>query len=158
MRIAYGVRRRADSEESVFFPDASGAAAGNAAKNMVVVLFECAVVADDTSVNEGGELAVMDLPVADLAAFLVRIGHITASFKLSRFNSSDYSRRTVRLLFFPKNFHTPFVIKSVSFIYKYILPVNHEGCGLLVVMAKNNWPSLTMLFIMTIVSFISCGN
>ncbi len=77
------MRRWADSEECVFPPDATGAAPCNAAKDIVVVLFECTVITDDTSVNEGGELAVKDFPVADLAALLVRIGHRITSFKQS---------------------------------------------------------------------------
>jgi hypothetical protein len=83
--------RRAGSEKYVFFPAAAGAASGNAAKDIVVVLFEDTVVADDTSVNEGGKLAVKDLPVSDLAALLVRIGHTTTYFEAIQFNSSTTS-------------------------------------------------------------------
>jgi hypothetical protein len=102
------VHRWAGSEESIFFPNAAGAASGNAAKDIVVVLFESSVVTDDTSVNEGGELTVKDLPVSDLAALLVRIGYTTTSFEATQFNSHDSNRkRNVAFLFiFPKNFHT----------------------------------------------------
>ncbi|MGZ3597654.1 MAG: hypothetical protein ACXWMS_08350 [Syntrophales bacterium] len=65
------MHRRADSEESVFLPNAAGSASGNAAKNIVVVFFGCTIVTDDTSVNEGGKLAMKNLPVTDLAALLI---------------------------------------------------------------------------------------
>lgn len=75
MRIAYIEHRQARSEECVFLPDAAGSASGNAAEDIVVVLFESTVVADDAFVDEGSELTVKDLPVFNLAALLVRIGH-----------------------------------------------------------------------------------
>jgi hypothetical protein len=36
---------------------------------------------------------VKDLPVTDLAAFLIRIGHTTTSFEAIQFNSPDHSIR-----------------------------------------------------------------
>jgi len=99
-------------EKDVFFPDAASFASGNAAKDIVVVFFERSIITNDASINERGELAVKNLSVANLAAFLVRIGHTSTSSEVIKL----IHRTTVeekQLVPFPKNFHTPSSSKSL---------------------------------------------
>lgn len=67
--------RTVRSEELLFVPDTAGARASDTAINIIIVLDKGPIIANDTFVNHRGELAMKDLPVSHLTAFLVRIGH-----------------------------------------------------------------------------------
>lgn len=73
-----------ESEEHIFVPDTARAASSDAAKDIVIVFYEDSILTNDACVDQRGELAVEDLPVAYLAVFLVRIGHAHPLFEANQ--------------------------------------------------------------------------